>query len=368
MSKEELIKKTYDSVFMDDDKELIEHSEPEYETAFIDDSDDEIIKQLEKEYKIVFMNDIDKDKFIKLYKNNILDDEYDNKEYFNYIGIYYKHKSENEKALKFYIKAIEKGAVNAMYNLGDYYLKREDRASAKKYFKMGVDLGHIESMYELGMCEKDDKNYEMMEEYLIMASEKKHVESMIELGVYYENIGDLRDRDYFQSAIECSTNRTAIMNKLGNYYFNKNKFNIAKIYLNMSVREGSRMGCHYLTILYINLIDNGHCKCFTNLCYFDLDIIMKYKLNVRVPLKLMIRHYDIIQLYYDYIISCGKYTKYKNTLNTCYNFIELCENTECDDLDSLYRYYIKSQCNYDNELVDYIHEIYSIYLTKKSYI
>jgi TPR repeat protein len=84
--------------------------------------------------------------------------------------------------------AIEKGNIEAMYNLGYYYKEIEKNyGEMKKYYMMAIEKGYDSAMNNLGYYyENIEKNYEEMKKYYIMAIEKGNINAMNNLGSYYK--------------------------------------------------------------------------------------------------------------------------------------------------------------------------------------
>jgi hypothetical protein len=83
----------------------------------------DIIKKWCKSNVITFKN-IKKAKTINkicMLVNDNKISNYDNDEYYGYVGNYYKKQNDDENMIKYYLMAINKGNSNAMGNLGLYY-------------------------------------------------------------------------------------------------------------------------------------------------------------------------------------------------------------------------------------------------------
>lgn len=75
------------------------------------------------------------------------------------IGNMFKSKKEYEHMIIFYLKAIEKNNVEAMYNLAQYYeLIDKKYTLALHYYNLALDNGKNESLYNLLKIHKNQKN------------------------------------------------------------------------------------------------------------------------------------------------------------------------------------------------------------------
>ena len=138
----------------------------------------------------------------------------------NYYGFYFLFKEKNyDEVKRYYLMAIEKGSVYAIYNLGNYYRNIEKNyEEMKRYYLMAIEKGDSDAMCNLGCYYDNEKNYEEMKLYYLMAIEKGHPTAMCNLGYYYNKVEKNYEemKRYYLMAIE-KGNVTAMCN-LGSYY------------------------------------------------------------------------------------------------------------------------------------------------------
>ena len=120
---------------------------------------EEIIKKL-REYDISYV-EIKNETSLKIIHdlwvhNKIKEGYLDDDAICNYYGLYFEYIGDYEKMQKYYLMAIEKGNIPAMYNLGSYYCEMEDYKNMKKYYSMAIERGDCNSMNNLGRyyCKK----------------------------------------------------------------------------------------------------------------------------------------------------------------------------------------------------------------------
>jgi len=89
-----------------------------------------------------------------------------------YDNIYLENAETRKNTIKYYIMAIERGSVNAMYNLGHFYFEINDLENMFKYYLMAVELGDIDTMYELSIYYQKIKDFDNMRKYYLMALEE----------------------------------------------------------------------------------------------------------------------------------------------------------------------------------------------------
>ena len=76
-------------------------------------------------------------------------------------------------SIKYYLMAVEKNSVNAMYNLGRIYYEQGIYDKMMSYLLMGVNCEDIDCMYELSIYYQDKNDFENMKKYYLMALEVK---------------------------------------------------------------------------------------------------------------------------------------------------------------------------------------------------
>jgi tetratricopeptide (TPR) repeat protein len=114
-------------------------------------------------------------------------EHYDDPILANYCGLYYSGEKKYDQAERYYLMAIEKGHINAIYNLGYMYKELKKYDHTERYYLMAIEKGHISAMHSLGCMYKELKKYDQAERYYLMAIEKGNINAMHNLGVlYYE--------------------------------------------------------------------------------------------------------------------------------------------------------------------------------------
>jgi TPR repeat protein len=93
------------------------------------------------------------------------------------LGNYYDNsinptEETNQNTIKYYLLAIERGSMNAMFNLGHYYYECNDYENMFNYYYMSVALGDIDTMFELAIYYQKIKDFDNMRKYYVMALEE----------------------------------------------------------------------------------------------------------------------------------------------------------------------------------------------------
>ena len=74
--------------------------------------------------------------------NKIYKGEYNNDQWWFYLGTYYKEQKDYDNMMKYYLLAISKDNSNAMNNLGVYYYEQKDYDNMMKYYLMALSKNH----------------------------------------------------------------------------------------------------------------------------------------------------------------------------------------------------------------------------------
>jgi len=94
---------------------------------------------------------------------------------------------DQKEAEKYYLMAIKKGNVDAMYNLALlYHTEHKDFNKAEKYYLMAIDKGHINAMNSLALLYHTEyKDFKKAEKYYLMAVDKGNTNAMNSLAWEY---------------------------------------------------------------------------------------------------------------------------------------------------------------------------------------
>jgi len=193
------------------------------------------------------------------------------------LGTIYRVQTVYSETEKYFLSAIGKGQVSALYNLGNFYVSQGKYDEAEKYYLMAMDKGHIGATYNLGVLYAGQGKHSDAEKYYISAVERGDVSAMYNLGVYYINHGKRSEAEkYFYSAAE-KGDVNAIYN-LGNLYSNQKKYSEAERYYKIAIEKGHINALNNLGNIYANqnkyseaeqyyriAIEKGHVGAMSNL-------------------------------------------------------------------------------------------------------
>ena len=122
------------------------------------------------------------------------------------LGNLYKEQKEYKKAAEYYLKAIEKDDVGAMLNLGNLYKEQKEYKKAEEYYLKAIERGHAGALFNLGNLYDEQKEYKKAEEYYLKAVEKGNVGAMNNLALLYFGRKEKKD-----IALENMRNAVAIL-------------------------------------------------------------------------------------------------------------------------------------------------------------
>ena len=167
------------------------------------------------------------------------------------LGSLYRVQTIYSEAEKYFLSAIERGQVAAMFNLGNFYVNQNKFAEAEKYYLLAIEKGHISAMYNLGILYANQDKFAKAEKYLLSAVGKGDTNAMYNLGVLYANEGKFAEAEnYYLLAL--GNGHVSAMYNLGNLYAKKGKFAEAEKYYMLATENGHLNAMYNLGNLYAN--------------------------------------------------------------------------------------------------------------------
>ena len=167
------------------------------------------------------------------------------------LGSIYRVQTIYSEAEKYFLSAIERGQVSAMYNLGNFYANQKKFAEAEKYYLLAVEKGHISAMYNLGVLYTNQEKFKEAEKHYLLAVERGDNNAIYNLGVFNANRGECAEAEkYYMLASE--SGHVSAMYNLGNLYANIGKFAEAEKYYLLASENGHSNAMYNLGNLYVN--------------------------------------------------------------------------------------------------------------------
>ena len=161
----------------------------------------------------------------------------------------YNNQEKYDLSEKYYLKAIEKGEVRAMFNLGLLYKNQNKQDLAEKYYLMAITKGEVKAIYNLGLLYDNQEKYDLSERYYLMAIEKGDTKAMYNIGLLYYNQKkyDLAERYYLQAS---EKEYEDAMYNLGILYYYQEKYNLAEKYWLQAIKKEHKNAMFNLGVLY----------------------------------------------------------------------------------------------------------------------
>jgi TPR repeat protein len=216
----------------------------------------ELVKELDKSHREV-LEEVTDDVFHERYssaRKKLLDDGVAQQDINLLFGnIYWEEKRDTQKAIEFYLKAIDDGNYGAMFNLALLYKTEfEDYQKAKEYYLMAVEKGHLDAMYNLALLYHIElKDYDKAKEYYLIAVEKGDADAMDNLGLLFKT--KFKDyekaKEYFLMAVD-KEHLNAMFHLALLYHTEFKDYEKAKIYYSMAVEKEHIFAMFNLALLY----------------------------------------------------------------------------------------------------------------------
>lgn len=127
-------------------------------------------------------------------------------------NIYFKdhcdlHRDE-EKALKYYKMAGDKGHIKGMYGAGYCYqygaIVKRDYDAAIRYYKAAIEKADdTDSINNLGLVYKTQNNVPLAYKYLKEAADRKHIHGLYNFGVFLYDFMSNTGYEFYKSGLKC---------------------------------------------------------------------------------------------------------------------------------------------------------------------
>jgi TPR repeat protein len=103
------------------------------------------------------------------------------------LAILYANEGKSQDAENYYLQAIEKGDIDALNNLAILYANEGKSQDAENYYLQAIKNGQIEALNNLAVLYKNEDRTEEAENYYLQAIEKENVSALYNLTIlYYE--------------------------------------------------------------------------------------------------------------------------------------------------------------------------------------
>jgi len=165
------------------------------------------------------------------------------------LGLLYASQGKHAEAERQYLSAAEKGDMNAMYNLGLLYANQRKYAEAEKQYLSAIEKGHTGAMYNMGNLYADQGNFEEAEKQYLLAIEKGHAGAMYNLGNLYESQGKYLKAEK-QYLPAIEKGHIDAMYNLGNLYESQGKYAKAEKYYRLAIEKNDKRAYYNSVLIY----------------------------------------------------------------------------------------------------------------------
>jgi TPR repeat protein len=108
---------------------------------------------------------------------------------FNLALLYENHKQKYDLAEKYYLLAIKKGEKDSLNNMGVLYTKQQKYDLAEKYYLLAVENGYANAMNNLAGLYFNQQKYDLAEKYVLLAVENGSIEAFFNIAQLYYVMG-----------------------------------------------------------------------------------------------------------------------------------------------------------------------------------
>ena len=169
----------------------------------------------------------------------------------NNLAILYKNQNKLAEAESYYLRAIEKGNIGALNNLANLYADQNKLAESESYYLKAIEKGHIGALYNLAILYQNQNKLAESESYYLKAIEKGHIGALYNLAILYQNQNKLAESESYYLKAIEQGNIDAL-NNLAILYQNQNKLAESESYYLKAIEKGHIGALYNLANLYQN--------------------------------------------------------------------------------------------------------------------
>lgn len=391
---------------------------------------DDVEVALDEEYDFVIVSDLEEGfnldhNFLKEYDIEIIncpskEEEHIEKKMLEANSYYLQgkiNKEENNLELmeENFIKAMNLGSVEALISLGNYYEELEDNEKAKEFYIKGIENNDSKCYFYIALLCKKDKNIDDMIKYfnlsllngnyysyfylldyyknnnndekcleiylLLLENDKNNTYLLFLIGLLYKKIKNYKKMiDYFKMImnLSCLTYYYKAANEIGNYYFHRNNYKMAKnMYLNGIKFSYNIQGLINLGLVYKKLneiesnenVEENKYYIYNNLQDIEDDIDFEIDLEEEVIELSGKSNFECMIYYFKQARDLGS-SESLYELGLCYKstddmmmvkyFEEGVQFNNKDCIKELMNYYVKDEelhCYYKNLYFNCVYEV-----------
>ena len=137
------------------------------------------------------------------------------------IAVEFQKRRFHEEAKSWYLKAIEKGHLDAAFRMGDLLYHQGEVENSIPYLQRAYDGGHEEAQFVLALALRDNGEFENAEKMLKQLIEQGVGQAVHELGVLYIAKGEF-EKGVYWIELSADSGNVHSMDLLPNLYLEKN--------------------------------------------------------------------------------------------------------------------------------------------------
>ncbi len=183
-----------------------------------------------------------------------IENEEDGIKFYALAILYYEQQKYTESE-NYYLKAIEKGHIGALFNLAVLYYAQQKYSKAESYYLKAIDKGHIYALNNLAILYIDQQKYTKAEIYYLKAIEKGHINALYNLAILYDAQQKYAESEiYYLKAID--KGHSGALNNLAIIYANQQKYTESESYYLKAIDKGYNGALNNLAVLYYQMNKN----------------------------------------------------------------------------------------------------------------
>jgi len=163
-------------------------------------------------------------------------------------SLYYQEKVIKE-AERFNLLGIEKGNVDAMFNIASLYEEQEKFVEAEKYYLMAIEYGNVYGLYDIALFYDNQGKFAEAEKYYLMAIEKRESKAFNNPASLYGNQEKFAEAEkHYKLAVKKAD--VNAMNNIANLFNNSGKYTDAEKFYLMAVEYNDVRALNNIALLY----------------------------------------------------------------------------------------------------------------------
>jgi len=167
----------------------------------------------------------------------------------------YRREGKNKEAEKYYLLAIDKGDVKALFNLAYLYRREGKNKEAEKYYLLAIDKGDVKALFNLAYLYRHEGKNKEAEKYYLLAIDKGNIWALYNLAMDYCEEGKNKEAEKYY-LLAIDKGNVDALNDLAILYTKEGKNKEAEKYYLLAIDKGDVKALHNLAVLYYSTNQN----------------------------------------------------------------------------------------------------------------